>query len=391
MKILILTSRFGMGHYSAAEAVKEELISSGSEDTIEIVDIITVLFPFISNFIYGLFNFFICNFPGIFNGINGFASNNENPYFIKRAIKKVNSLINKSKPDLIIATWSAASRYVSAYKHTYEDSIPLYTYITDVQAHHGWITPETDMYFVAAESTKELLISKGIPSNKIIINGIPVRQCFKKIQPLKDEIALTSHDNKKEILIMGGGLGIIPDLNNILKSLCKSNNIHLTVITGKNKKLFKAIKKQYPGLDVIGYTNEVHMYMQKADLLITKPGGISTFEAIHSTTPLYVINPILSQEIGNAMFIEKMHLGKIIWKDNIDIAKDINSLINDDELLREYKYNMELIGHEITQSKLKKICERDVKINVDDHISDYYPAFTNYVWSNSNFAIQRME
>lgn len=391
MKILILTSRFGMGHYSAAEAVKEELISSGSEDTIEIVDIITVLFPFISNFIYGLFNLFICNFPGIFNGMNGYVSNNENSYFIKRAIKKVNSLINKKKPDLIISTWSAASRYVSAYKRTHEDHIPLYTYITDVQAHHGWITPETDMYFVAAETTKELLISKGISSNKIIINGIPVRQCFKNMQPLKDEIALTSHDNKREILIMGGGLGIIPDLDNILNNLCKSNNIHITVIAGKNKKLFKTLKKQYPDLDVIGYTNEVHMYMQKSDLLITKPGGISTFEAIHSTTPLYVINPILSQEIGNAMFIEKMHLGRIIWKDNLDIAADITSLINDDELLKKYKYNMELIRDKIIESKLKKICERDVKINVDGYISDYYPAFTNYLWSNSNFAIQRVE
>lgn len=388
MKILILTSRFGMGHQSAAEAVKDELLASGSKATIEIVDIMTVLFPLISNLIYGLFNFFICNFPGIFNGINSHASNNENSLFVKRATKKINSLINTQKPDLIIATWSAASRYVSAYKHIYENSIPLYTYITDVQAHDGWITRGTNMYFVAGEPTKELLISKGIPSNKIVINGIPVRQCFKNINSLNDELALTTHNNKKEILIMGGGLGIIPNLNDILDNLYKTTNIHITVITGKNKKLYKLLKEQYSEIEVIGYTKEVYRYMHRSDLLITKPGGISTFEAIYCSTPLYVINPILSQEIGNAMFIEKMHLGKIIWEDNINTAEDIINLVNNTKRLNEYKSNMKLIQNEISESKLKNIFERNVKINVADFSDDYYPAFSNDLWANSYFAIQ---
>lgn len=389
MKILILTSRFGMGHQSAAEAVKDELIASGSKATIEIVDIMTVLFPLISNLIYGLFNFFICNFSGMFNGVTNHASNNENSIFVKRAAKKMNSLINNLRPDLIIATWSASSRYVSAYKNIYEDSIPLYTYITDVQAHDGWITNGTDLYFVAGEPTKELLISKGISSNKIIINGIPVRQCFKNINRSKDEIALTTHNNNKEILIMGGGLGIIPDLNDILENLYKANNIHLTVITGKNKKLYKLLKEQYPEIEVIGYTKEVYKYMQRSDLLITKPGGISTFEAIYCSTPLYVINPILSQEIGNAMFIEKMNLGKVIWKNNINPAEDILNLVNNNELLNKYKSNMELIQNEINESKLKNIFERNVKINVADFSDDYYyPAFSNDLWANSYFAIQ---
>ncbi|MDU4889948.1 MAG: glycosyltransferase [Clostridium sp.] len=391
MKILILTSRFGMGHQSAAEAVKDELLASGSKATIEIVDIMTVLFPLISNLIYGLFNFFICNFPGMFNGINSHVSNNENSLFIKRATKKINSLINNQKPDLIIATWSAASRYVSDYKNIYEDSIPLYTYITDVQAHDGWITNGTDLYFVAGEPTKELLISKGISSNKIIINGIPVRQCFKKASLFKDEIALTTHNTKKEILIMGGGLGIIPDLNDILENLCKTDSIHITVITGKNKKLYKLLKEEYPEIEVIGYTKEVYKYMQRSDLLITKPGGISTFEAIYCSTPLYVMNPILSQEIGNAMFIEKMHLGKIVWKNNINLSKDIINLVNNNELLNEYKSNMELIRNEITDSKLKNIFERNVKINVADFSDDYYPAFSNDLWASSYFAIQSVK
>ena len=407
MKILILTSRFGMGHYCAAEAIKEELQVSDSDDIIEIQDIVKVLFPSIYKLVYAFFNLFICRFSGIYNFINSFATKHEKTCLNRRILNKINCLIKKYDPDLIISTWSAASRYVSIYKKKYENDILLYTYITDITAHDGWITDASDMYFVATKSTKESLIARGIDDGKIIINGIPVRQSFKQDLQFKDfhhENVLTFqsmdnnheflgefHKNKKEILIMGGGLGLIPNIDNILKSLYEVNNIHITIITGKNKKILKNIKRNYPKINAIGYTNKVDIYMKRADLIITKPGGISIFEAIYTTTPLYVMKPCLSQEIGNAEFIEKMFIGKIVWENNFYIAEDIIALINNEKLMEKMKCNMKSLQNEILQLNLKKIYERNIQKYVDFNTADNYYIGLSDIWRYSHITLQKVE
>lgn len=372
-----------MGHYCAAEAIKEELQGDGAKDSIEVVDIIQALFPRIYKFIYGFFNLFICRFSGIYNCINSYATNQDNPFIKKIILNKINSIIKKYDPDMIIATWSAASRFISDYKEEYEEDIPLYTYVTDVTVHKGWITEGTDMYFVAARSTRDILISEGVPCSKIVISGIPVRRGF------KEDICTKKYTNRKNILIMGGGLGLIPEINNILDKLSEKD-IFITVITGKNKKLSKSLKAAYPQLEVVGYTNEVHKYMREADLIITKPGGLSTFEAIYSNTPLCVIKPFLSQEIGNAKFIEAMGIGKVLWDNEERMAEDIEALINDKALLLKMKNNMEVIRNEIGQSRVKDIYERDLKY-VDYDYNSRSSIIYNDLWSNSYNPIQAVE
>ncbi len=396
-----------MGHYCTAEAIKEELLVSDSNDTIEIQDSVKALFPIIFKLIYVFFNLFICRFSGVYNFINSFATKYGDSCLKRRTLNKINSLIEKYDPDLIISTWSASSRFISTYKKEYKVNIPLYTYITDITAHDGWITNMTDMYFVATRSTKESLVAKGVDGKKIVVSGIPVRQSFKQDLQFKsydnrrvlsfksiddnNELQVKPHQDKKKILIMGGGLGLIPDLDNILERLYETSNVHITIITGKNKKLLKKLKKDYPKIEVIGYTNQVYRYMKSADLLITKPGGISTFEAIYSTTPLYIIKPFLCQEVGNADFIEKMHIGKIAWGNDFDISEDIIALINNARVLGEMKYNMQLLRREVSEFKLKKIYERNERKDVDYNNANHYSVSFNDIWSHSHIALQKVE
>lgn len=385
MKILILTSRFGMGHYCAAEAIKEELLVADSDDVIEIVDIVKILLPISYKLIYRLFSLFICRFSKVYNFVNSFATKHENTCVKSGKLKKINSLIEKYNPDLIVSTWSASTRYISTYKEKYEDDIPLYTYITDITAHDGWITDMTDMYFVATESTREMLLSKGVEDNKIVVNGIPVRKSFKQ------DIEVQSINDTKEVLIMGGGLGLIPNLDNILEKLYETSGIHITIITGKNKKMLKELKSNYPKIEVIGYTDKVCRYMKKSDLIITKPGGISTFEAIYTSTPMYVIKPFLSQEVGNAEFIEKTGIGRIVWENDIDISKDIISLIRNEKFIEEMKSNMQVLRSEVSEFQLKKIYERNVKRDVQYNTHKHYSSIFHDIWGHSYIALQKVK
>ena len=102
----------------------------------------------------------------------------------------------------------------------------------------------------------------------------------------------------------------------------------------------KDTKKRFPQVDVIGYTTNVDYYMRKADLIVTKSGGITTFEAINIGTPLYILKPFLVQEIGNAKYIEKNNIGRIMWSKKINIADDIISLLENKLVLKSMRSNM---------------------------------------------------
>lgn len=344
MKILILTGAFGMGHHSAAQAIKEEILIDDPNANIDIIDVVDYIFPKISKIIYKVFNFVVSRFPLMYNYFNKIASRNPSTPIKELVAKKIDILLNDKNIDMIISTFPICSQYISAYKKIKNNNIPLFTYITDIDVNEEWICENTNMYFVGSEKTKESLIQKGVEKEKIIVCGIPVKNDF-KAQPI-----IHKRKDNKEILIMGGGLGLIPRGNKILDYLSNIENINITLIAGKNERLIKQIKENYPNINVLGYCDNVYDYMKKADLLITKSGGITLFEAIHSTTPLYVIRPFLFQEIGNARFIQEHRIGKVIWTKGTDICEDITFLLENDILLDDMKKNIKNIRKSLNNS-----------------------------------------
>lgn len=336
MRILIFTGAFGMGHYSAAEAVKEEILKEQPSATVIIIDMIEYIFPRLSKLIYKVFNLMVDKFSLIYNFFNKIVARRTSVPLKKSVTKKIDLLLKNNDVDLVISTFPACSQYFSAYKKTKSCNIPLYTYITDISVNEEWISENTDLYFVGSDITKKSLLDKHVQSGKIVISGIPIRQSFKK------ERVIEKAKDKKEVLIMGGGLGIVPCSMDFLDSLSKDKNINITFIAGKNKKLLELIKNKYPSIEALGYTDEVDKYMKKADLIISKSGGITLFEAIFSETPLYVIRPFLYQEIGNALYLQDSCIGKVIWSSGVDIYEDVTSLLNNDILLNSMKENIRL-------------------------------------------------
>ncbi|MEG1410699.1 MAG: glycosyltransferase [Terrisporobacter sp.] len=344
MEILILSGAFGMGHNSAAQAIKEEILLSEPNAKIAIIDMIDYIFPKLKGIIYSCFNFLVSKFSLVYNFFNRISARRASVPLKKSVVKKIDKLLGDQEVDLVISTFPLCTQYISTYKKMKNCNIPLYTYITDICSNEEWIGEKTDMYFVGSEATKEELINKGVDEKKIVVSGIPVKNNF------RNKVDTDNNKNKKEVLIMGGGLGIIPYGDDLLQSLCKMEDVEITFIAGKNEKLLEEIKEEYPEINAIGYTNKVHDYMKKADLIITKAGGITLFEAIYSSTPLYVIRPFLSQEIGNARFIEESQIGKVIWTKGTDVCEDVTSLLKNDILLDDMKHNMKK-----TRDKLKSI------------------------------------
>ena len=333
-----------MGHVKCAEAIAEEIYASRPDASVTTVDVMDYLFPHLSKAIYKGFSLLVTKLPGMYNHLNRAAGKHAGVPMKNTIAAKLDRLIAETQPDLIISNLPVCSKYISAYKELRVCTVPLFTYITDITVHDEWIADKTDLYFVGDESTGNVLISKGVSAEKIVVSGIPVKRVFKsafKDGTLKDqEKADTGTHTKKRLLIMGGGLGLVPGGSRLLKRLNEETCFEVTLIAGKNRSLEKRARRKYENINVVGFTDKIADYMAAADLVLTKPGGITTFEAIASRTPMYIADPFLEQEMGNARFIESKNIGRVVWSRDCDVASDIINFLKDTALIDTMKENM---------------------------------------------------
>lgn len=335
MKVWILTSQFGQGHFSAAKALAEEFIEQGHEAII--TDVVELAHPKLCKAIYGGFNHIICRSASVYNFFNQFG---RNPKDESKANKHLQNMAKAIAPDLVITTWSACARMLG------DISAPVYVCITDVGVHAGWICNKAKGYFVADNHVKKILIDMGVAPETISVRGIPVKKVFRG-----NHVACAQ--TGKKVLIMGGGLGILPWIAPLLDSLLSYPEIQITVITGKNKKLHKQLTNDFPLVKSLGYTQNVHTYLKETDIFVSKPGGVSMFESINTFTPIVAVFPEYEQEFDNAQFIERNAIGKVVYRGD-SIGNKIISLLENERKLSELKSNVFSLKQELekTQNKL---------------------------------------
>lgn len=137
---------------------------------------------------------------------------------------------------------------------------------------------------------------------------------------------------------------------NILKTIISSfPYMQVVAIAGKNKKMknnFEELVEETNSEDtvkVLAYTNQVPELMSISDLVISKPGGLTTTESLASGLPIIVINPIPGQETENAEFLEEKNVG--IWlRKNDNIEEKLYDIFNNPSVLRKMKINARLLA-----------------------------------------------
>lgn len=140
---------------------------------------------------------------------------------------------------------------------------------------------------------------------------------------------------------MGGGLGLLPKRLDFYQHLSEKIPADMTLITGKNEKLYHKLHGRFKNIHVLGYVKNIDAYFLRSDLVITKPGGITTFEAIYSETPILALNPTMRQEKYNAEFITKHEIGKtFILENDARDAEHIAALICNNTQIEHYKQRM---------------------------------------------------
>ncbi|WFD09628.1 MGDG synthase family glycosyltransferase [Tepidibacter hydrothermalis] len=354
--VLILTANFGSGHVSVANAINEQLKIYDNDLNIKVVDVVEICSPHLTDEVYKAYEILVKNTQDIYNYFYKKKANKQtmmDKIIYKMYLSKMAKYIQETNPKIIISTFPMCSGFVSMYKEKYKSEIPFITCITDIVDNFEWIYPNTDKYMVATQSVKSKLVAKGIDCNTIQVTGIPVRKKFSDKSSIDIKKKYGIKNSEFVILMMGGGLGLLPEDDEIYTYLDNLENVKTVVITGKNKEKFNYLTKKMNLKNTIvkGFTDEIDELMNNADLLITKPGGVSTFEAIHSEIPMLINNPTLAQEIENANFIENSGIGMIAR--NSDEIKDmVEKFIISDKLKEELKKNIKEIKKQLDTDML---------------------------------------
>ncbi len=360
MKILILTAKCGMGHFNCAKAIKEKIDTKFKTCDVEVVDIYEEKFKDKADIFYKLYNFLVNFGNPIYNiAYKNAVKKTEKEYIFNLVydlmVDRFSEIMEEKKPDLVISTYSLTSEIMSIYKKKSGSKTPLITWITDINAHNAWVNNQTDFYIAPDMTTKSQLMEMGVEEEKIQIGGIPIiNKVPNRTKKVKD---------KKKILLMGGGLGLLPKSHGFYKALNDIDGVEITVITGKNKTLYKKINNKYENIKVLGYVNNVGDHLLESDLLVTKPGGVTSFEAINSQVPMVVFKPSLDQEVDNAKFIKKKNIGLVLesrYSNPYKTASVIKNLIEDENALNIYSKNLKEIKDQIKDNILEEMLEEKI-------------------------------
>lgn len=218
-------------------------------------------------------------------------------------------LVQRERPDVVVCTHAFPCGAMAEYKRLFADAPPVVGIVTDFAVHGFWIHTNVDGYIVANEAIRDRMVARGIAPASVVAAGIPVRPEF--AAPVRDRSRLRERLglplDRHVVLLMGGGLGIGP-LERMMGALeGVPEPIVAVVIAGRNKRMERRVlaaaeSVRYP-VRALRFVDNVFEYMHAADVLVTKPGGLTAAEALVAHLPMVLCKPLPGQEERNARIL----------------------------------------------------------------------------------------
>jgi len=352
-KILIISSDTGGGHRSAAHALVEGVNKfwEGRSVTVRVIKAVEESHR-VTDKLVTVYNWVLCNkqhwMKYLYWGMNRFRPETRE-FFHRRCLGYVRQQFEKWCPHIVVSvhplTQHIFARILKELKLA--EQIPLVTVVTDpcYGFWKGWACNDVSLYLVANEDARRQLIDYGILPEKIKISGMPVHPKFHEVDEKDAQKARKAFglDAKKFTVFVNAGWiggGNIPQ---IFKELVRGElDVQAIFLAGKNEELKKEAEElaktaRFP-VKVIGYSDEIEKLMQSANVMISKLGGLTTFEALACRLPIIAdaTTPPMPQEAGTVNLIAKCGAG-ILLRKTVDIVPTIQNLLNDSAKYAEMK------------------------------------------------------
>ena len=372
-RVLILSASAGAGHLRAAEALKHAFTKLNAAREVRHVDTLDYTNKVFRHLYSQTYLEMVNSAPEMLGWLYDYLDRPWKKERRRLALDRLNTrpfvkLLKQYRPDITICTHFLPAEIISWLKAKERIERPPAIVVTDLDVHAMWLCHNYDRYFVPIEETRVHLAKLGIPSQKISVTGIPIDPIFAE---RKDKTAMRrKHSLKPDrttIRVSAGGFGAGPIEHVITSLLDLQHQAQVVAIAGRNEELRTRLQslvkrtKRNSSVDVnvVGYTTEMDEYMSASDLILGKPGGLTTSEALAKGLVLVIVNPIPGQEERNSDHL--LEEGVAIRCNNLPaLAFKIDQLLDDTKRLEQMRRNVKRLARPNAASEIvRQLLERN--------------------------------
>lgn len=314
MKILILHASAGAGHRRAAEALSDAFAAAGAEPVVrDILDFTPPVFR--KTYAAGYLNM-VRAAPELWGYVYGVTDRNcRRPWErrLRLTFNRLNTILfsrfyRKTAPDAVVCTHFMPLELLGAQLRKVVDPAPLFGVVTDFAVHSLWVADGVDAYAVASDESGRQLIRRGVPAGDVHVTGIPVAREFSRTGGGGvGRLRLGLAPDKPVILVLCGGFGVGP-AEDILKAFMKHPfDAQLVLVAGNNRPLERSLRRLAAdgsmACFVFGFVSRLHELVSVADVVVSKPGGLTASEVLAAGRPLVITDPIPGQEQRNGEWL----------------------------------------------------------------------------------------
>jgi processive 1,2-diacylglycerol beta-glucosyltransferase len=356
-KVLILSASAGAGHMRAADAIERAFKQMNAAREVRHVDVLQYTNKLFRHLYSKAYIEMVNKMPDMLGWL---YDQFDKPWQNERrrlALDKLNTrpfvkFLKEHQPDIVVCTHFLPAEIISWLKAKERITSRQAIVVTDFDVHALWLCHHYERYFVALDETRVHMERLGIPPQKLTVSGIPIDPVFAE---KKSKHAMRAkHGLDQElltILISAGGYGVGP-VEHILESLSSlTHPAQVIALCGRNEELKQRLDKLVLSLSKtsqvtfrnIGFTTEMDELMSAADILLGKPGGLTTSEALAKELVFVIVNPIPGQEERNSDHL--LEEGVAIRCNNLPtLAYKIDMLLDDPARFKMMKANARRMG-----------------------------------------------
>jgi processive 1,2-diacylglycerol beta-glucosyltransferase len=375
-RILVLSASVGAGHLRAAQAVELALREVVPAATVRNLDVLELTNAVFRRFYGKAYLDLVNKAPHVLGYFYDYLDRPRRPGSkrdaIRLALEKFNlrrfvRLLHEEPPDLVINTHFLPAEIIAALRRQGKLSVPQVTATTDFETHRLWVNQPCEHYFTATQEGACYLQSYGVPAECTTATGIPIHPVFSRPRDqteVRSSLGLVG--DRPVVLQLSGGFGVGPVVQLYQALLQVQRPLDVVVITGRNEKL-KAQLQAVPGQErhrtqVLGFTDRIDEWMAAADLVLSKPGGLTTSETLARGAAIVIVNPIPGQESRNSDYL--LENGAAIKVNNVaTLAYKVDALLADQGRLRLLRANAARIARpraafEVVERSLRLLATR---------------------------------
>ncbi len=353
-RILIASASVGSGHLRAAQAVALAVRRLRPDALVRSVDVLTFGTPPFRWCYSGFYLALVRHAPQllawIYNGVDRPAAGQSRPWYRLRVyLEQLNlrpfvRLLLSEPWDLVINTFFLSGEIVARLRTRGQLRARQVMVTTDFEVHRNWVTQPCDHYFTATEEAARYLRCFGVPPGAASVTGVPILPVFSEPKAPEECRRRQGLGLDRPVLLLLAGGERAASAEETLRALFEVGRpVEIVVVTGRNAELRRRLADvPVPGrhkVQILGYTDQMDELLAAAELVVTKPGGLTVCEALARGTGIVIINPIPGQEERNSDYL--LERGAAIKVNHVQtLAYKVGEVLMDPERLALLRANV---------------------------------------------------